>query len=129
MGAVDHFESAAGAGDAVARAWREPPALTLDENGVIVDCSGHGAEFFGYTRSELSCQHVSMVLPGLFGLELFEDGQPNAYFHFLCHIGHTFEVMPRAGVAFLCAFSLVCLTGAGRSLVRLIVQSPPKAGA
>lgn len=125
MGTADELGAIGGTGDAAARAWREPAALTLDEDGVIVDCSGHGEELFGYTRSELTDQHVSMLLPGLFGLDLFRDGQPNAYLHFLCHIGHTFEVMPRVGVAFLCGFSLVCLTDAGRRILRLIVQSPP----
>lgn len=124
MGAVGELRSVPNAGNAAARAWREPPALTLDEHGVIVDCSGQGEEFFGYARSELARQHVSMVVPWLAGLDLFKNGQPNAYFSFLCHIGHTFEVIPRRGVVFLCGFSLVCLTDAGQTLVRLIAQAP-----
>lgn len=112
-----------GAADAVARAWREPPALTLDEHGVIMNCSERGEEFFGYTRSELARQHVSTVLPQLSGLALLKDGQPHAYLNFLCRIGHAFEVTPRNGVGFVCGLSLVCLTGTGHTLLKLIVQS------
>jgi len=124
MGTVSTIESVPGAGNAAARAWREPAALTLDQDGVIVDFSGRGEEFFGYSRSELARQHVSMLVPWLAGLDLFENGQPNAYFNFLCHIGHSFEVIPRRGVVFLCEFSIVWLKDAGQTLVRLIVQSP-----
>ncbi len=108
-----------------AGAWREPPALTLDERGVILDCSERGEEFFGYTRAELACQHVSKVLPQLSGLALLEDGEPNAYITYLCHIGHAFEVTPRGGIAFLCGLSLVRLSDAGHTFLRLIAQSSP----
>jgi hypothetical protein len=113
-----------GAGNTDSRAgWHEPPALTLDADGVIVDCSDRGEVFFGYARTELASLHVSRVLPQLAGLELLKNGEPNAYFSFLCHIGHAFEVRPRAGAAFLCALSMVCLSGAGQTILRLIAQS------
>ncbi|HKB59141.1 MAG TPA: hypothetical protein VKC56_03760 [Gallionellaceae bacterium] len=105
--------------------WREPPALTLDAEGVIVDCSDLGEEFFGYARAELASQHVSRVLPQFASVELLQNGQPNPYFNFLCHIGHAFEVQPRAGAAFLCALSLVCLSNAGHTMLRLIAQPSP----
>lgn len=105
--------------------WREPPTLILDKWGVIVDCSEDGEMFFGYGRKELARQHVSRVLPQLAGLELLENGEPAPYFSFLCHIGHAFEVKPRAGAAFLSRLSLVCLTHAGQTNLRLIAQSMP----
>lgn len=105
--------------------WREPPVLTLDANGMIVSCSERGEAFFGYARKELEHQHVSRVLPELADQKLLQNGEPNARFSFLCHIGHAFEVRPRAGTGFLCGLSLVCLTGAGQTILRLIANSPP----
>ena len=107
--------------------WCEPPALTLDADGVIVDCSDRGEVFFGYARTELSSLHVSRVLPQLAGLELLKNGEPDAYFSFLCHIGHAFEVQPRAGAAFLCGLSMVCFRNAGQTILRLIAQPSPAA--
>lgn len=108
-----------------ARAWREPPALTLDEYGVIMECNDCGEEFFGYSQKELAQQHISTVLPQLSRVELLKGGEPNANFSFLCRIGHVFEVMPRSGAVILCGFTLVYLSGAGQTFMRLIVQVSP----
>jgi PAS domain S-box-containing protein len=105
-----------------ANTWREPPALTLDARGVIVDCSERGEALFGYSRTELACRHVSEVLPQLSEWELLRDGEPNAHFSFLCHIGHAFQVRPRNGATFLSALSLVCLRDAGETVLRLIAS-------
>ncbi len=107
--------------------WREPPALTLNASGVIINCSERGEEFFGYSRTELACRHVSEVLPQLSEWELLQDGEPNAHFSFLCHIGHAFRVQPRDGRAFHSALSLVCLRDAGETILRLIALSPHEA--
>jgi PAS domain-containing protein len=107
--------------------WCEPPALTLNAQGVIVDCSDRGESFFGYARTELARLHISSILPQLAGLDLLQNGEPNPYFAFLCHIGHAFEVKPREGAAFLCSWSLVCFRNAGQTILRLIAQPSPAA--
>lgn len=102
--------------------WREPPTLTLDARGVIMDCSDSGEDFFGYSRNELASRHVSELLPQLGRWELLKNGQLNPHFHFLCHIGHAFQVRPRNGSTLLSHLSLVRLARAGETILRLIAQ-------
>ncbi len=102
--------------------WREPAALTLDEQGMILDCSESGEELFGYSRLELLQQHVSTLLPQLSGIDLFRDGEPNALLAFLCRIGHLFQVQCCEGVTFHSELTFVHLNHAGKSILRLIAH-------
>ncbi|HEY5993345.1 MAG TPA: PAS domain S-box protein [Gallionellaceae bacterium] len=102
--------------------WREPATLTLDERGMICDCSKAGEELFGYTRHELTWQHVSRLLPQLSVVNLVEDGEINPLFGFLCHCGHLFQIQNRHGSTFPGKLSLVHLSHTGKSVLRLIVQ-------
>lgn len=123
MGTKTGFDIAPDEEDGKVCAWREPPSLTLDDQGRILDCSARAEEVFGYSRAQLLHQHVSMVLPEVAEMDLLKDGQPSAYFTFLCRIGYVFKMMPRSGAAILRGLSLVWLTGRGNRLVRLIVQA------
>ncbi len=109
--------------------WREPAALTLDERGMILDCSDSGEELFGYCRLDLIHQHVSKLLPQLAGVDLIQDGEPNAQLGFLCHIGHPFQFHDCNGGVFNSELSFVHLNHAGKSIVRLIARPFPTAGA
>lgn len=122
MRTTDKSGSARGADGKTAGIWHEPPALTLDKNGLIMECNDGGAEFFGYSRKELAHQHISTVLPQLSRMELLKGSEPNAEFSFMCRIGYAFEVIPRNGTAILCGLSVVCLSSAGQTLMRLIVK-------
>lgn len=104
-------------------AWHEPAALTLDERGVIVECSKHAAEIFGYNSLELVWQHVSKVLPQLSEMELFKDGQLNPRLNFLAHCGHHFQVKSRYGMVFLGDLFFITLNHhPGQNFLRLLIQ-------
>lgn len=107
---------------AAAGGWREPPTLTLDARGVIVDCSDSGEAYFGYSRNELARRHVSELLPQLGQWDLWMNGEPNPHFNFLCHIGHAFQVRSRHDRDLLSHLNLVCLGRAGETILRLIAQ-------
>jgi len=96
-------------------------ALTLDERGVILDCSKAAERLFGYLRSELIWRHVSQLLPQLIEDALVQDGRLNPRLSFLCHSGHLFQTHDQHGRAFRSELHLVELNNlSGRSL-RLIV--------
>ena len=96
-------------------------ALTLDERGVILDCSKAAERLFGYLRSELMWRHVSQLLPQLIEDVLVQDGRLNPKLSFLCHSGHLFQTHNQQGHAFHSELHFVELNNlSGRSL-RLIV--------
>lgn len=102
--------------------WQEPPALTLDESGMICDCSKAGERLFGYGRMDMVWQHVSKLLPELSDIELVKDGQFNPQLGFLCHCGHRFRATNRLGNVFLSELHFVLLNGAEKHTIRMIVQ-------
>lgn len=102
--------------------WQEPPVLTLDESGMICDCSKAGEQLFGYGRKDMVWQHVSKFLPELSDIELVKDGQFNPQLGFLCHCGHHFRATNRVGNVFLSELHFVLLNGAEKHTIRMIVQ-------
>ena len=102
--------------------WQEPPALTLDERGMICDCSKAGERLFGYPRREMVWQHVSKLLPELSEIQLVKNGQFNPQLGFLCHCGHHFRTRNRLGGVFLSELHFVLLNDADKHSIRMIVQ-------
>jgi PAS domain S-box-containing protein len=102
--------------------WQEPPALTLDERGMICDCSNAGEKLFGYRRKEMVSQHVSNLLPELSEIQLIKNGQFNPQLGFLSHCGHHFRAINRLGGIFLNELHFVLLEYAGRRTIRMIVH-------
>lgn len=102
--------------------WQEPPVLTLDERGMIRDCSKSGESLFGYRRHNLVWQHVSMLFPQLSGVALVREERFNPQLNFLCHCGKLFQTRNRQGDTFLSKLSFVSLENDGRRTLRLIVQ-------
>jgi PAS domain S-box-containing protein len=102
--------------------WQEPPALTLDERGMICDCSNAGEKLFGYSRKNLVWQHVSKLLPELSDISLLENGELNQQLGFLSHCGHHFRAINRMGNTFMNELYFVLLDYAGRRTIRMIVQ-------
>lgn len=102
------------------------PTLTLDEDGVIRDCSLSGEKLFGYRSRELVWQHVSKLFPQLSEVELVKNSRLNPRLGFLCHCGHSFQSRNRDGSVFLSELSFVHLGGRrgdeGRWVLRLIVR-------
>lgn len=101
---------------------QEPPALTLDERGMIRDCSRSGEMLFGYRRHDLVWQHVSVLFPQLSGVALVQQQRLNPLLNFFCRCGKLFQSQNRQGDTFLCKLSFVRLESDGRHILRLIVR-------
>jgi PAS domain S-box-containing protein len=114
---------ATGEADTPSRAvWQEPPALTLDERGMILDCSKAGEALFGYSRKDLVWHHVSRLLPELSEFQLLKDGKLNEQLAFLSRCGRPFCAINRIGTVFLIELNIVLLYVAGKGSIRVIVQ-------
>ncbi len=96
--------------------------LTLDELGMIRDCSKPVEWLFGYHREELLCQHVSTLLPQLAEFVLAGNSQVNPRLIFLCHCGHLFQAQDRRGNTFFSRLNFVQLDNFEKGTVRLIIQ-------
>lgn len=103
-------------------AWQDPPALTLDERGMICDCSKAGEKLFGYPRQDMVLQHVSKLLPEFSEIQLVKDGQFNPQLSFLCHCGHHFRATNRLGNDFMSELHFVILNDTGIRQIRMIVR-------
>lgn len=104
-----------------------PAELTLDENGMILDCSDSAEGLFKYSRNELIEQPVSKLLPQLSEIKLVKDGKPNPQLGFLCRCGHRFLTRGQYGT-FSSELNFVFLAYGGMSILRLIVHPYGNAG-
>lgn len=114
--------------DVIAAVSLEPTAvLTLDDRGMIRDCTEVCETLFKYRRSELVWQHVSMLLPELAKLDPMQNGQPNPYLQFLCRIGHRFWVITGDKERFASELFLNLLDSTGHGRLSLIVRPSAQA--
>lgn len=74
--------------------------LTLNDLGVIRDCSRACEQVFGYLPEELAGRHVSMLLPQLPETELVQEGRINSRLAHLCHCAFSFQARRRDGRCF-----------------------------
>lgn len=102
--------------------WLEPPALSLDERGMIRDCNKSGEKLFGYLRSDLVWQHISKLLPQLLEMPLSQEGRINPFLDYLCHCGQLFHAKNREGKCIPSELSIVHLEHLGKPTLRLIVR-------
>lgn len=102
--------------------WYEPPALALDERGMIRDCSKSGGRLFGYQPRDLVWQHISILFPQLSGVALVQEERVNPLLNFLCRCGKLFQTQNRQGDTFSSTLSFVHLEHDGRRTLRLIVR-------
>jgi hypothetical protein len=102
-------------------------ALTLDERGMIRDCSCAAEELFKYRRSELAWRHVSMLLPQLAELDLIQNGQANPRLRFLCRIGCPFQAVTHDGEHFASELFLNVLDNTEHGRLSLIVRPAEEA--
>ena len=102
--------------------WQEPPTLTVDERGMICDCSKAGEKLFGYSVRDLVWQPVSKLLPELSEIQLVKNGQFNSQLGFLSRCGQPFLAINRLGNVFLNNLHFVLLNYAGKYAIRVIVQ-------
>lgn len=100
----------------------EPPSITLDERGMVLDYSKACEEFFGYQRRDLVWHHVSRLFPQLTDVELVKKGRFNPLLVFLCRCGKIFQAKNMLGDLFSCNLSFVHLEYNGKLTLRLIVN-------
>jgi PAS domain-containing protein len=116
--ATKHRVMAAGAAEDVA-------VLTLDEHGMILDCSRTAETLFKYRPSEIVRRHVSVLLPQLAEVDLIQNGEPNPGLRFLCRIGCLFGTVTQDGERFSSELFLTALFNEEPGHLLLIVR--PKA--
>jgi PAS domain S-box-containing protein len=100
----------------------EPPALSLDEKGMIVDCSKSFRTLFGFRRSDLVWKHVSTLFPQFEGVELVQGGQVNSMLNYLSRCGKLYEAKNRQGDTLSINLSFVPIENKGKRIVRMIVH-------
>lgn len=100
----------------------EPPALSLDERGMIQWCNKPFESLLGFRRSELIWQHVSKLLPEFADIELVQNGQVNPRLNYLCHCGHLYETQSKDGDIFLASLALIRIEHNGKKSIRMIVR-------
>jgi PAS domain S-box-containing protein len=105
----------------------DPPALSLDERGMILDCSKTFEKMFGFRRSELVWRHVSTLFTQLTGVELVQAGQVNPFLNYLCRCGQLYQAQNRQGDTFFSNLSFVRLEYDGRRFLRMIVHTTDSA--
>ena len=74
--------------------------LTLNDQGMIRDCSRACEQVFGYPPEELAGRHVSMLLPQLPDTDLVQEGRINSRLAHLCHCAVAFQARRRDGRCF-----------------------------
>ncbi len=74
--------------------------LTLDDLGMIRDCSRACEQVLGYLPDELVGRHISMILPQLPNADLVQEGRINPRLAFLCHCAFAFRARRRDGQTF-----------------------------
>ncbi len=102
--------------------WTDPPALSLDECGMIQECSESLERLFGFRQSDLVCQHFSMLFPQLTGVEIVHAGQINPLLNYLCRCGHRFLTQNRQGEIFTSNLSIAHIGYDGSRLLRIVVR-------
>lgn len=102
--------------------WQEPPTLTVNDCGMICDCSRAGETLFGYSLKDLVWEPVSKLLPELSGIQLIKNGQFNTQLDFLSRCGQPFLAVNRLGNIFLNNLNFVLLNYSGKYAIRVIVQ-------
>ncbi len=103
-------------------AWHEPPALVLDESGLIQDCSKSVENLFGYRKGELAWQHISCLFPQFSDIALIQDGEINPKLNFISRCGHIFVAMNRQGNAIPVHLNFIRFQRDGLCTLRLILR-------
>lgn len=102
----------------------EPPALSLDDRGMILDCSKSFGKLLGFQRSDLVWQHVSTLFPQLAGVELVQAGHVNSLLSYLCRCGKLYQAKNRQGDFLSINLSFVRIQYKGKGILRLIAHPP-----
>ena len=102
--------------------WTDPPALSLDESGMIQECSESLERLLGFSQSDLIRHHFSKLFPQLTGVEIVQAGQINPLLNYLCRCGHHFLTQNRQGEIFTSNLSVAHIGYDGSRLLRILVR-------
>lgn len=94
--------------------------ITLNDQGVILDCCSTCENAFGYRQDELKGRHVSALLPSLQDTELVLEDRINSRLAFLCRCATPFQARRRDG---RCFNSELFINRLGSHNVVLLVRS------
>ncbi|MFZ2161299.1 MAG: PAS domain-containing protein [Sideroxyarcus sp.] len=100
----------------------DPPALSLDEHGMIQECSKSLERLFGFSQNDLICRHFSLLFPQLTGVEIARAGQINPLLNYLCRCSHHFLTQNRQGEVFTSNLSVAHIGYDGSRLLRIVVR-------
>lgn len=103
-------------------AKHDPPALSLDEQGLIIECSESIETLFGFKHRDFVYRHFSMLFPELAGVDLAQAGRINPLLNYLCRCGHLFHAQNRQGEIFTCSLSISHIGYDGSRLLRMLVR-------
>lgn len=118
---ADNATREPGAATNVSDAQVELVELTLNENGMIRDCSRACGRLFGCVPSELMWRHISVLLPQLADIPLMLGEQINPRLRFLSHIGRQFEAVGMSGVRFVSEIFFTDIENLGRHYLHLVI--------
>jgi PAS domain-containing protein len=107
----------------------DPPALSMDEDGMIHDCSRAFEVLFGFLREDIIEQHISRFFPQLCGVELIQSGQFNPLLNYLCRCGHLFRVQNRGGDTLAINLNFVHVGYDGSRILKMFVRPPREVNA
>lgn len=101
----------------------EPIAvLTLNDTGMIRECSQAVCKLLGYRPSKLIWQHISLLLPQLAETTVMKAGQVNPRLHFLSRIGYQFDVIGQDGAQIAGELFFSIVETLGRQQLRIIIR-------
>lgn len=103
--------------------------LTLNDKGMIRDCSQALGKLLGCQPSNLLWQHISLLMPQLAKTTLMNTGQINPRLHFLSRIGYPFEVIGVNGTRFASELFFNVVGSIGRQQLRIIIRPAANRGA
>ena len=95
--------------------------LTLNEQGMVCDCTILTGDLFGYRHGELAWGHISELMPELAAIKLICDGQINPRLRFLSHIGHRFQLLSLGGKPVDVKFFIRDIENQGRRYLRAMI--------
>jgi PAS domain S-box-containing protein len=103
---------------------RDLAKITLNDQGIILNCCSTCEHVFGYRQDELEGRHVSTLLPYLRDTELVLEDRINSRLAFLCRCATPFQARRRDGRSFN---SELFINRLGSQNVVLLVRSLEKA--
>ena len=112
----------------VTNVYDKMAVLTLYDNGMIRDCNKAGGRLLGCSPAELTWQHISMLLPQLKEIVLFQDKKLNPHLRYISRIGQHFEIVTLSGARYVCELFFREVENLGTHFLRVIICPVEQSG-